>query len=265
MRYTKSILIILLWVIAYQKAACQTVTYLGNEGMLIEYQDKKIIIDGLFDDISGRFDSPDYDIMDDIIAGRAPYNNVQAALITHAHPDHFDAPSFARFLFNNKKSAMVMTMQAADSIKTKTDLYDSISSRIAVTPWVKGWQTNDIGDIGVKSAYTRHAGKAFAKVQNQIFLITIGDKKILHVADTQMDVDYFDDLRLIYEDIDLAIVPFWFLTNLFGAEIVEKHIEAKKVAGMHLPNKNNEKTMEKIENFFPNATVFSEPGQKISF
>ncbi|MCV9386762.1 MBL fold metallo-hydrolase [Reichenbachiella ulvae] len=265
MRYSKSILFIILWVLSIDSALSQTVTYLGNEGMLIEYQGKKIIIDGLFDDISGRFDSPDYDVMDDIIAGRGEYKNVELALITHAHPDHFDAPSFARFMFNNKKAKMVATLQAIDSMKLNTDLYDSIANRIAVTRWTKGWQINDTEDIGIKSAYTLHAGKAFTKVQNQMFLITIGDKKILHVADTQMDVDYFDDLRLIYEDIDLAIVPFWFLTNLFGAEIVDKHIEAKKVAGMHLPNKDNEKTLEKINSFFPKATVFSEPGQKISF
>lgn len=256
---------LIVWAFSFSTNA-QTVTYLGNEGMLIEYQDSKVLIDGLFYDISGRFDSPSDEVVNGIIEGKGDYKGIQAVLITHTLPDHFDAASHVNFMLKNKTASMIATKQAADSMLVKTDSFPSIESRVTLTPWIKGWQTYQINDkITVQSAYTKHAGKAFARIQHQIFLVTIGDKKVLHVADTQMDVDYFDNLRLIYEDVDLAIVPFWFLTSLFGAEIVEKHIGATKVAGMHLPNRDNEKSLEKIKQFFPNAVVFSETGQKISF
>ncbi|PIB36115.1 hypothetical protein BFP72_12270 [Reichenbachiella sp. 5M10] len=238
---------------------------MGNEGVLIEYQGKKVIIDALFTDPTGKFHTPDYDLMDDIIAGKSPYEGVNTALVTHTHADHFDAPSYVNYLKNNKDARVIATPQAADSMRLKADGYDEVKDRVSTNVWTKGWKTDVVDDMTISSAYTRHAGKAYGKIQNQIFLVTIADKKILHVADTQMDVRYFDDLRLIYEEIDLAIVPFWFMTNLFGTEIIEKHIAAKKVVGMHLPTSGNDKTIEKINQQMPSAEVFSEPGQKINF
>ncbi|SHJ67981.1 MULTISPECIES: MBL fold metallo-hydrolase [Reichenbachiella] len=261
----KSSLFIVLLTVTIGYAHAQKVTYLGNEGILVEYQGKKVIVDALFDDPTGKFHTPDYDLMEKIVMGKAPYDKINANLITHAHGDHFDAVNNVSFLRENKSAKMIATPQAVDSMKLKSQFYDEVSDRIATYPWTKGWKTTMIDDITIASAYTRHAGRAYGKVQNQIFLITIGNKKVLHVADTQMDVRYFDDLRLVYEEVDLAIVPFWFLTNLFGTEIVEKHIGAKKVVGMHLPMGHDEKTEDKVHEAFPSAILFTDPGQEITF
>ncbi|UXP32370.1 MBL fold metallo-hydrolase [Reichenbachiella agarivorans] len=259
------ILIIALLLVSSLSIQAQTVTYLGNEGMLIEYQGTKVIIDGLFSDPTGRFDSPSSDVVSQIIAGTKPYDNISVDLITHAHPDHFDPISHVNFLSKNKNAVIITTPQAADSMQIKSDLYGNVANRVITNSWSNGWKSSTIGPVVVSSAYTRHAGKAYGKVEHQIFLIKIGNKKVLHIADTQMEVSYFDDLRLIYEDIDIAIVPFWFLTNLFGEEIIEKHVAPKKIVGMHLPSEGNKSAVEKINQQFPKAIVFNEPGQQVSF
>lgn len=243
----------------------QTATYLGNEGLLIEYQDSKVLIDGLFEDPSARFDFLDSESISKIINGSAPYNDIDLLLVTHAHADHFNAGYTVEMLSKNLNTRLIASSQVLDSMKLISESVDTLSNRMIIYPWVRGWKTTKLDKISVMSTYTRHGGKAHSKVQNQIFLISIGDKKILHIGDTQMDVSNFDKLKLIYEDVDIAFVPFWFMTSLYGSEIVHKHISAKQIVGIHMPVKKNPKTLEKINNEFPGSKVFQTIGETVSF
>lgn len=243
----------------------QTATYLGNEGILIEYQNSKVLIDGLFEDPSGRFEYLDSESITNIIEGQAPYNNIDLLLVTHAHLDHFNPSYTVEMLTKNPNTRLIGSPQVLDSIKMVSESIDTLNNRIMIYPWARGWKSTSVGKVNVMSTYTRHGGKAHSKTQNQIFLITIGNKKILHIGDTQMDVSNFDKLKLIYEDIDIAFVPFWFMTSIYGSEIVHKHIAAKKIVGIHMPMKKNENTLEKIKAEFPDSKVFQTLGETVSF
>jgi len=243
----------------------QTATYLGNEGILIEYQNSKILIDALFEDPSGRFENLDPESINKVINGKAPYDSIDLMLVTHSHADHFNPSYTVEMLTKNPETRLIASPQVLDSMRNVSDAIDTLNDRINIYPWVRGWKNVSIENIKVMSTYTRHGGKAHSKTQNQIFLITIGDKKILHIGDTQMDVSNFDKLKLIYEEIDVAFVPFWFMTSLYGSEIVHKHISAKQIVGVHMPVKKNEKTLSKIKAAFPDSKVFQVIGEKISF
>ncbi|MGL1885936.1 MAG: MBL fold metallo-hydrolase [Reichenbachiella sp.] len=266
MNFKVSTVFVVLIIALSIESHAQTVTYLGNEGIFIEYQGSKVLIDGLFEDPSARFDYPDNATITKIIDGKAPYNNINALLVTHAHPDHFNPNYSVQMLQNNKTTELIISPQGLDSMNMVSDNVSQIRGRIMVYPWARGWKTTTAGSVTIKSAYTRHAGKSNSKVQNNIFIITIGDKKLLHIGDSKMDVSNFDKLRLIYEDIDIAFVPFWFMTGLYGSEIVNKHIGAKKVVGIHMPSGDkNSKIISKINTQYPKSKVFQTVGDKITF
>ncbi|MFY0625044.1 MAG: MBL fold metallo-hydrolase [Reichenbachiella sp.] len=261
MKLTLSFILIL----GFFFAKSQSITYLGNEGVFIEYKGSKILIDALFDEYNFKFDAPSNSTMTKIMKGTAPFNGIDMVLATHAHRDHFKGQLAVDFLKANQSARLVAPPQALDSMKKFPDSFNKISSHIYSFPWKKGWKSVNQGEIQIQTTYMLHAGKRNFKVQNQVYMITIGGKKILHLGDTQMERDNFDNLRLEYEEFDAVIVPFWYLTNVYGAELVRKFMKSKKVIGMHFPKNPNEQPITKVRQQFPKAVTFTKVGQKTTF
>ncbi len=259
------LILILLALYAAQGVHAQTITYLGNEGVLIQNGESKVLIDGLFDEYNLRFHAPDANLMTKIMTQTAPYNGVDLILVTHAHRDHFNAQIAVDYLMANKSALLVAPPQAIDSMQQYSDSFAKIKDRVNSFPWKKGWRQAAFGDITVRTTYMLHAGKSNKYIQNAIYIVNIGDKQVIHLGDTQMERDHFDNLRLEYEDFDAAIVPFWYLTSVYGASLVNKFMHSKEVIGVHFPVKGFESSISKVQENFPNAVLFNDIGQKVSF
>ncbi|MEP2026546.1 MAG: MBL fold metallo-hydrolase [Reichenbachiella sp.] len=243
----------------------QKATYIANSGVLIQSGSINILIDAFFTDGKGRFLTPESSQLDAMVAGRPPYNNLSLALATHAHPDHFSPQQIGKLLFTNKKLNCLATPQVVDSIEAVMDDFESIHDRTLTFPLSRSWKTYTQEGLTVQAAYARHAGKSNAKIQDLIFIIEINGKKILHLGDADMDTDRFEELKLDFEEIDIAFVPFWYMTNFYGGEFVRQHIAAKKVVAVHIPDNYNQESLDKIKKFVPNAIIFERPGQSVTF
>lgn len=257
--------LILVFVILSFGGQSQSISYLGNEGVLIEYNGSKVLIDALFDEYNLKFDAPSENTMTKIMTQTKPYDGVDMVLVTHAHRDHFNGQIAADYIQANKSTRMIATPQAVDSMKIYLTDFDKVSDRITSFPWKKGWKTLSHGNITITSAYMLHAGKRNFKIQNQVFIVKIGDKQVIHLGDTQMEHNNFDNMRLEYEDFDAVVVPFWYLTNVYGAELVRKFMHTNKVVGIHFPSDANSQPLEKIKEQFPNAVNFTKVGMKTQF
>lgn len=243
----------------------QKATYIANSGVLIQSGSVKILIDAFFDDGKGRFLTPTSAQLDAMVAERPPYNNLSLALATHAHPDHFSPTQIGKLLFTNKELNCLATPQVVDSIEAVMDNFESIHDRTLTFPISRAWKSYTQEGLSVKAAYARHAGKSNAGVQDLIFLVEVNGKKILHLGDADMDTDRFDELKLDFEEIDIAFVPFWYMTSFYGGEFVRQHIAAKKVVAVHIPDNYNQESLDKIKKFVPNAIIFDQPGQSVTF
>ncbi|SMD37064.1 L-ascorbate metabolism protein UlaG, beta-lactamase superfamily [Reichenbachiella faecimaris] len=264
MRYLRSTFLAFLFIFSFSVFS-QKATYIANSGVLIQSGSSKILIDAFFTDGKGRFLTPESAQLDAMVAERPPYNNLSLALATHAHPDHFSPQQIGKLLFTNKKLNCLATPQVVDSIEAVMVNFESIHDRTLTFPLSRSWKTYTQEGLTVKAAYSRHAGKSNAKVQDLIYLIEINGKKILHLGDADMDTDRFEELKLDFEEIDIAFVPFWYMTNFYGAEFVKQHIAAKKVVAVHVPDNYNPQSLAKIKNFLPNAIIFDQPGQSVTF
>ena len=243
----------------------QAVTYIANVGVMVEIDEKKVLIDALFGQDNLKFDAPTPDQITEMVQGQAPYNKVDMVLFTHAHDDHFDPLITLDYLKANPTTKMIAPGQALDSMKAFGDVNDDISNRVLTYPWTKGWRVFTDGPITVKSAYAIHGGKINFKVQNLIHIVQVGKKKVLHLGDTQMELSQIQNLRLNYEDIDVAIVPFWYLSSLYGGELLRNYVNAKKYVGVHLPVDGVESSLAKINEKFPEAIIFNSKGQQVQF
>jgi len=256
--------VVLLLIFSWGSLSAQKATYIANEGIMIEYGGAKILIDALFENKKPKFMAPESGVVSKMTTGKSPYHQVDLALVTHAHLDHFSAGLSMKFLKSNPKAQMIITGQAMDSLLTKPG-FSELQSRVTVPPYVRKWHTYSEGSISVKSAYVKHAGKRNAKVQSLLFLITIGDKKILHLGDPDQDLSRFGYLNLVREQVDVVFVPFWYLTNFYGVELVKKYFAPKKIVGIHFPLTGSSKTLSKIKQQAPGAVVFTKTGQVVRF
>lgn len=265
MNILKSTFLVIALFLTVQSVSAQKATYIANSGVLVEFGNSKIIIDALFENGKGRFVTPEDHHINNITAGSAPYNNVKVALFTHSHHDHFDGQLGVELLSVQKNMIMLTTPQVVDTMKSVAADFSSLQKQVIAYPTSGSWKYYDGGNIQIKSAYTRHSGKKHSRSQNLLFLASINGKKILHLGDADMNLDRFKQLKLNTENIDIAFVPFWYMTGLYGVEIINKYINAKKIVAVHVPHTVSDDTIKKMKSFVPGVVIFKDPGQTTSF
>ena len=74
------------------------ITYIGNEGVLLESNNQKVMIDALFDNYYKDYLNPDPNTLKNMMSGRVPFDNINVLLSTHIHRDHFEVSLTGQFL-----------------------------------------------------------------------------------------------------------------------------------------------------------------------
>lgn len=210
------------------------VTYISNAGILLEYNDKKIMIDGFCNSILPIYKSPSDETKEFMISGINQFENIDALLFTHNHPDHFDAQSTVSFLKNNKKTIILAPSKVIMEIKQG---FPDIESRRLVNLKETLGKTEDINinGIDIKSISMLHDGKEYRNVSNLAYLVNIAGKRVLHVGDAKPIKENYIHLGLIQENIDLLIAPFPYIGLPGARQVIEKYIKPRKIALVHLP------------------------------
>jgi L-ascorbate metabolism protein UlaG (beta-lactamase superfamily) len=253
---------------AAESAASIEILYTGNEGVLITSAGKKIFIDALFPKTLPDYAAPTEEVLEKMENGKAPFDNIDLILTTHNHPDHFGAASVARCMKSNPDAEFISTPQAVEDIKKLGNDYDLIKDRITAVPLaVNAHVVMTINGIPLKIFRTKHSGDR-ESIENLMFLLTVGGKKIFHEGDSNADPEVFKSFDLSGEGIDVGLVHFWFPFHEKGYEILTQSLKPKQVVLIHLPNRLIEDAQSKlplVHKEFPGAVLFFETGQKVRF
>lgn len=221
------------------------VTYIANEGFLIESGGKKILIDALFSDNTIDFcDVPSEDTLRKILTAKPPFNGVNLLLFTHQHRDHFDADLALTYMKNNKKCNLIGPQQVVDQL-SESEEYKKITKRVhSITPPFGHSKHTSINGIRLLVLRFQHSsyfvtdeqtGKKVDRhknIQNLGYMINIGNYKILHTGDSFLqNIDEYKAYRLDKEKIDIA----FFLITPPIIEVVKNYIKPQNIIMMHLP------------------------------
>ena len=71
--------------------------YLLNSAVLVEYGEKKLLVDGIISDRQ-NFDMMDGRLEHDLMNGEGEFKGLRYVLFTHCHGDHFSNSKTRRFL-----------------------------------------------------------------------------------------------------------------------------------------------------------------------
>jgi L-ascorbate metabolism protein UlaG (beta-lactamase superfamily) len=237
------------------------VTYLGNEGLLAQYGDSKVLFDPFFHNAFNTYQLVPENIRKALFSGDPPYDNISAIFVSHAHGDHFAADDISKYLAQHPRTTLVAPRQAID----KLDLPEQ--SKTNVVPIDLAYQDapvhQKLGAVEFDAVRIPHAGwPQRAEVANIVFRVRLeGELTVVHMGDADPDDAHFKPLIEHWEQkpIDAAFPPYWFFVSRSGPMILKERVKAKINIGIHVPIKVPFDLYQSGEQYF------TEPGKSMSF
>ncbi len=253
----KTITLLLFLLATSISAQSVKITYLANEGVLIESGNQKVLIDALFDDFYKDYLSPSLELRSDMISGQSPFEKVDLVLATHIHRDHYEAQISGDFLSDHDESKMISSAQVKADLKEKYVNFSGIEGQIVAHERDLFTIREEVNGILIHAFFINHAGgEQTSNIENMGFIVELGGKKILHLGDADMKIERFEAVNLAQYNVDAALIPYWYLIDENGQKIINEQIKPKNIIGIHFPKAGSPMALEEIAKAYPKAKVF---------
>jgi L-ascorbate metabolism protein UlaG (beta-lactamase superfamily) len=210
------------------------VTYVANEGVLLTFADRAVLIDGLH-----RPYKPDYAVLDEehrriVEHAEGAFAAVRLILVSHVHRDHFDAGAVRAHLEHNPRARLVGSPQVVDAVRAV--LPDpALRERVEVVAYAPGVrEVREHDRITVEFLGLPHGSARFRDVHNFGHVIEIGGQKFLHVGDTELDEPALAAFDLPARGLDAAFLPYWYFLQPERLAVIERRIGARRYYAVHI-------------------------------
>jgi len=212
-------------------------TLLANEGIVLQFKDTKLLIDGLHENASEMFSGLSKRVLADLLAGNSPlFQNIDYVLFTHCHPDHFTAWCTEAFLQNRRVKGLFMPdRQTAEYISLRrTARRRADKTWLLNLPPAEKMTIRLAAEISLTVFRSNHAGKEFADTENYCYLLDFAGRKVFIIGDGAYDAAYFARM-LAGETIEAAFVNPLFLRLTEGREVITQALKPARVIVYHIP------------------------------
>ena len=232
--------------------------YIGNEGFLISYGSKKVLIDAIHKHPWYLF-TPE-NVLNKMMDSQPPFENIDLLLVTHSHGDHFDPHLTAQFLSHNPSTILLSDPRVIERLKRvmKED-FRKISKRV---------KNIDLG-FGEAAALTAHGihlkalwlSHGYPDYLNLGFIINFNGITLFHPGDmhTELSKEYLKALHIENEGIDIV----------FRAPVLDsplwKDNKPQYYIAMHIRPEQMESSSKEILKENPDAIIFTETMEKKVF
>jgi len=211
-----------------------SLTYVANAGVLVEAGSARILIDALYDRPNPAYRAPSADTIEKMVNGTAPFDGVGLALVTHNHPDHFDARVALRFLESRTEAVLVAPTDAVEAMRSAAADWARVAPRVVPVDGPVGSRlTRQVQGVSVTAMRTRHGSSETPP--NVMYLVEANGWRLFHEGDSPGDVEEYRRFGLGSAPVDLALVHFWFPFEPNCARFLEDVLRPDHVALTHLP------------------------------
>lgn len=251
------------------------VFYLANEGFFITGGGKKVLVDALFREGIKPYAVVSPTNKERLEQARDPFSDVDLAMASHFHGDHFDPLAVALHLQHNPRALFVSTHQALDKFKAIGAPFEAVKDRVRAAMPKEGERIK-LTHKGIKLQVLHvHHGRN-RPIENLGLLFEIAGQKLFHIGDSEATAEDFKINNLPAERIDIAFLPFWYLLDGGNKQAVREQIKARHIVLMHIPppDENDEyikkrggwaAVLGKMKAEFPNAVWFTQEMEKKVF
>ncbi|MCP5051365.1 MAG: MBL fold metallo-hydrolase [bacterium] len=245
------------------------ITYIANDGVLIGWKDKQVLIDGLFRDHHPKYSNLTDKNAENMETAKKPFNDIDLILVTHIHLDHFHALSVARHMTGNPKTIMVSNFQVIGDMQQTYKLYPTIKSRIKnASPGPKKISTITANGIKVEAMNFPHVDPAtFKHILTNCYLVELNGKNFFHAGDGEMNVSNLQGFDLEKKEIFMAFIPYWELLSAEKYKAIQTFLKPKYIVAMHIPPKDAEEAKNRFTEMSSRTIIvpFIEPLKSYKF
>lgn len=209
-------------------------TYLGNEGFMITAGGSTILIDALQGPgLEGYVTLPD-EPRARMETAQPPFDGVDLILASHRHQDHFDTGSVGSYLTHDTDALFVSTSEAVERLRRVAPDLPKIDTRLLGLDPGDG-EVLEIEPAGIPlELMFLHHGSGRSLI-NLGIIVTLGDMRILHMGDTSASAEELAVFELGKREIDIAMVPYWYLLDADGRTAIAEQVAPHRVVAIHIP------------------------------
>ena len=241
-----------------------SLTYLANEGTVLEGKGGRIFLDAFFGD-----GLPDYPVVptalrDSMERGLEGFAGPAAALTTHDHRDHFDPAALARYLGRNAEAIAVGPAGVASRLDSVSPGLRARTRELA--PTAAKPTTLDMGWARIQALPIPH-GHTMRPVEHVAYLVTMDGTTALHLGDTSSDPETWPGLGLPANGVDLALVPFWYALDEERFASLVRVTHARTVVLLHLPrtpDRSWDSAAREVRRRYPQVEIPTRFGSRVS-
>jgi L-ascorbate metabolism protein UlaG (beta-lactamase superfamily) len=237
------------------------IRYVANSGMLVTLDGRRFLVDAPIRDGIAPYATSSTDERARLEGARAPYDNVDAVLVTHWHEDHFSPEAVAAHLARSPRTILISSPEVVDRLRAAAPSLPSSQVR-PVLPPPGGVESVDVGGVAVRVLRIRHNPARRLPEQHVGFLIG-GSSSVLHVGDADPAADNFALLRPLPPP-DVALLPFWYVSGVSSRRFVAESIRPRRIVAMHVPPGDAGKVAAELRAAGVDADVAAVPGTPIT-
>jgi L-ascorbate metabolism protein UlaG (beta-lactamase superfamily) len=219
------------------------VTYVGNEGVMLESGETKITIDATHKlyprEPFYRYLTPE--LLEKMERAQAPFDGIDMVLVTHYHSDHFHPETTGLYLRNSSSSKLYGARQISSAMQYSAD-FPKVQSQLEIVNAAPGEKTRvneSVTAFGIPHGQdTQHLG----------YVVRLGGKTLAHFGDADFQEENLRALRLTDEKIDVALIPFWVLDRAETRALIAKYIAPKQIVAIHIPPRDEATAAAELKN-----------------
>ena len=246
------------------------ISYLGNEGFLIKSNTKKVLIDALFE--SGYFACPTKEMLQQMATNQPPFNDIDVALITHVHDDHFNAEICMSFMLGQKNTQLIAPEQAVEKMRVLPD-FNIVESRIKAigNDFDKSYS---IVKNQVKleafcihhNPYMRNGVNLQGDIRNVSFIVEMEGTRFYHSGDARLEenIATFENHDFKKDPVDLMFLQRYDESDK-TKNYIANTIKPDEIIAMHIKTKEISMWRDRFTKHYPYGKIFEEIGEKYIF
>ena len=211
-----------------------TLSYVANAGVLVGSGETRVLIDALFDAPSPEYRAPASKVLDEMLKGAPPYDGLDLVLVTHDHPDHFDASLAVRYLESVDGARLVAPADAVEKMRELASDWARVAPRVVSLELPVGGKAEKVlGSVKLTAFRTLHGQQE--SPMNLMYLLDFGGWRVFHEGDSPGVPEDSIALRWADARVDLALVHFWFPLDPDFARFLQEVLRPDHIALTHLP------------------------------